>query len=52
VLRVAPDQRARIESNVMPVQNVTLRATRFPRSAKAGAWAVRESCSSQLAQRR
>jgi len=52
VLRVAPDQRARIESNVLPVQTVTLRAARFPRTANAGAWEVRESCSGQLAQRR
>ena len=52
VLRVAPDQRARIESNVLPVQTVTLRAARFARMVKAGAWEVRESCSSQLAQRR
>lgn len=52
VLRVAPGRRARIESDVLPVQAVSLGAARFPRTAEAGPWEIRESCSNQLAQRR
>ena len=44
VLRVDPAQRARIESDVLPVQIVRLRSRRFRFVGGSGPWQVLESC--------
>ncbi|MGI8593063.1 MAG: hypothetical protein ACR2ML_01600 [Solirubrobacteraceae bacterium] len=44
VFRVAPRERAGIESNVLPVQKVSVSSRRFRRSALAGPWEALAAC--------
>lgn len=44
VFRVAPRERAGIESDVLPVQKVSVRSRRFGRSARAGPWEALAAC--------